>query len=232
VPSQRDEEELFSWPCGSLRIATFAYVDVEQQIRDLAHEAAAVLAQRVDERAVEMTADDRSHYLIYRVLGVSEAEGSKIDLYQNTGRFLYRHAGGFVEKATKLCFLAAFPKSGSVKIPNTRGQKPKTFEIDCLVGSVAHEIKWRDATTDGDHITKEHTRLKATIDAGYEPVRVMYFYPLRTQAIRIQQALEAVYAGSGGRYYWGDAAWDYIESETGVALKAFLEEIADEISPG
>jgi len=51
----------------------------------------------------------------------------------------------------------------------------------------ALEIKWRDATTDGDHITKEHTRMQAVCDAGYKPVRVMFYYPNRDQAVRIQR---------------------------------------------
>ena len=55
------------------------------------------------------------------------------------------------------------------------------------------EIKWRDATTDGDHITKEHTRIRAIRDAGYKPVRVMFYYPNRAQAMRIQQTLESLY---------------------------------------
>jgi hypothetical protein len=59
--------------------------------------------------------------------------------------------------------------------------------VDCLVGSDALEIKWRDATTDGDHITKEHTRMQAVRDAGYKPVRVMFYYPNREQAIRIPE---------------------------------------------
>ena len=62
--------------------------------------------------------------------------------------------------------------------------------MDCLVGKDALEIKWRDATTDGDHITKEHTRIQAVRDAGYKPVRVMFYYPNRDQAIRIQQTLK------------------------------------------
>ena len=63
------------------------------------------------------------------------------------------------------------------KVPNTAGQRPKTFEIDCLVGS----IESRDANTDGDHINKEHTRIKVISDAGYKPIRIMFYYPNRTQ---------------------------------------------------
>src|SRR5437763_12172623 len=108
-----------------------------------------------------MEQDDRSHVLIYQVLGISESEGKLIDVYQNKGRFLYKYAGTFLEKAAKLCFTERCPNSGAVRIRNTMGEKPKTFEIDCLVDDRdALEIKWRDATTDGDHITKEHTRLK------------------------------------------------------------------------
>jgi hypothetical protein len=114
------------------------------------------------------------------------------------------------------------------RIPNTRGRRPKTFEIDCLVGSDAIEIKWRDATTDGDHITKEHTRISTIADAGYTPVRIMFFYPNRSQAIKIQQTLATLYSGVGGRYYFGDSAWDYVEEQNGVPLKGLLEKLADE----
>lgn len=92
----------------------------------------------------------------------------------------------------------------------------------------AFEIKWRDATTDGDHITKEHTRLRAIADAGYKPVRIMFYYPNREQAIRIQQTLETLYAGVKGEYYHGEAAWNCVKQYTGVDLKAILESIARE----
>lgn len=182
----------------------------------------------IDGRVTEMQADNVSHYLIYRVLGIAEAEGHLIDIYQNKGRFLYKYAGSFLEEATKLCFKEAFPDSGSLRIPNTKGQRPKTFEIDCLVGIEALEIKWKDATTDGDHITKEHTRIQVISDAGYTPIRVMFYYPNRAQAIRIQETLETLYEGVGGEYYHGDAAWKYVSDKTGICLKSILEQIADE----
>ncbi len=141
---------------------------------------------------------------------------------------MYKYAGSFLEEVTKLCFKNKFSKSGSIRIPNTIGQRPKTFEIDCLVNSKAIEIKWRDATTDGDHITKEHTRIQNIKQAGYKPVRVMFYYPQRQQAMKIQSTLEALYKGVGGEYYWGDKAWKYVKEQTGVNLKGILEKIAKE----
>ena len=119
-----------------------------------------------------------------------------------------------------------YADSGSVRIPNTLGQRPKTFEIDCLVENEAIEIKWRDATTDGDHITKEHTRIRAIAAAGYTPVRVMFYYPNRAQAIKIQEALATLYTGMNGYYYYGDAAWEYVRGKTQIDLRGILEEIA------
>jgi hypothetical protein len=199
-----------------------------EKIRQLADGYADRLNTAIDGRVAEMRGDNISHYLIYRVLGISEREGQLIDVYQNKGRFLYKYAGSFLEEATKLCFKEAFPDSGSLRIANTRGQRPKTFEIDCFVGNDALEIKWKDATTDGDHITKEHTRIQVISDAGYTPIRVMFYYPNRGQAIRIQEALETLYLGVGGEYYYGDAAWGYVRGRTAIDLKGVLEEIADE----
>lgn len=201
---------------------------IENEIRILAANYSDRLKTAIDTRMLEMQSDDFSHYLIYQVLGISNNEGQLIDLYQNKGRFLYKYAGSFLEEATKLCFSQIFPNSGSVKIPNTRGKRPKTFEIDCLIDSDALEIKWKDATTDGDHITKEHTRIQAIVDAGYTPIRIMFYYPNRQQAMRIQQTLEALYKGVNGQYYYADAAWGYVVQRTNIDLKAILQKIADE----
>lgn len=201
---------------------------IKDKIRALARKYAAELKAKVDERVKEMKEDDTSHYLIYRVLGITDEEGELIDIYQNKGRFLYKYAGSFLEEAAKLCFRERYPQSQSQRIPNTEGRRPKTFEIDCVVGTDAIEIKWRDATTDGDHITKEHTRLRAVKNAGFRPIRVMFYYPNREQATRIQKTLETLYKGANGKYYFTDAAWKYVKDRTGIHLKGILEGLAKE----
>lgn len=201
-------------------------MEVYQTIKDLADKFALELQSQVDTRMEEMKSDDNSHYLIYRVLGVSDKEGNLIDLYQNKGRFLYKYAGTFLEDAASICMKYKYPDAEKVRIPNTLGSRPKNFEIDCLVGNLAHEIKWRDATTDGDHITKEHTRVKVIKEKGYTPIRIMFYYPQREQAIKIQETLETLYHGIGGEYYYGDTAWKYIKDFTGIDLLEILENIA------
>lgn len=202
-------------------------IEVYENIKQLADRYARDLQKQVDARVEEMKSDDNSHYLIYRVLGVSDVEGNLIDLYQNKGRFLYKYAGAFLEEAAIICMKHKYSDADKVKIPNTLGNRPKTFEIDCLVHFDAHEIKWRDATTDGDHITKEHTRVKVIKEKGYVPIRVMFYYPQRMQAIKIQETLETLYKGIGGQYYYGDSAWQYIKNYTGIDLLEILEKIAD-----
>ena len=183
-----------------------------------------------------MKENNKSHYLIYQVLGISEIEGDLIDVYQNKGRFLYKYAGSFLEEAASLCFEYKFPESRKkVRVENTLGSRPKTFEIDFLLSEEgaendAIEIKWRDATTDGDHITKEHTRIRVIQGHGYKPIRVMFYYPNRTQALRIQRTLETLYAGVEGEYYAGDDAWSYVHARTGIDLLEVLRQIAEENS--
>jgi ApaLI-like restriction endonuclease len=198
---------------------------IKTQIEELASTYTRVLQEKITARKLEMAEDDLSHHLIYRVLGVPQTEGQKIDEYQNTGRLLYNAAGRFLEQATKLCFVGAFPDAKSLKIPNTRGLRPKQFEIDCLIDQRAIEIKWRDATTDGDHITKEHTRLQAVVDNGFVPIRLMFFAPNREQAMHIQATLRTLYLGLGGQYCAGQEAWEFVQTQTGTDLKGILERI-------
>ena len=200
---------------------------LKSKINDLADEYANNLKSKIDTRKEEMKLDDNSHYLIYKVLGISTQDGALIDEYQNTGRFLYKYAGSFLEEVASLCLFFFNSSGGKVLVKNTEGSKPKTFEIDFLNGNDAVELKWRDATTDGDHITKEHTRVKAIKKHGYTPIRVMFYYPQRKQAIRIQETLKTLYRGVGGEYYAGDSAWEYIKEISGYDLKTILIEIAE-----
>ena len=168
------------------------------EIKQLSDRYETQLKVQVEKRVLEMEQDDYSHHILYQVLGVSPKEGHDIDVYQNKGRFLYKYAGAFLEEAALMCIQYKYADAVKTRIPNTLGQRPKTFEIDALVGQSAFEIKWRDATTDGDHITKEHTRLKVIHAAGYTPIRLMFYYPNRTQAQKIQATLETLYKGLGG----------------------------------
>lgn len=119
------------------------------------------------------------------------------------------------------------PDGGKTYVDNNQGKKPKKFEIDFLDGNNAIEIKWRDATTDGDHITKEHTRVKAIKSYGHTPIRVMFYYPEREQAKKIQATLKTLYAGIQGEYYGGEEAWAFMEKYSGYNLKEVLTKIAD-----
>ena len=202
-----------------------------QSIKNLAEVYSANLKGKIEARTEEMKADDNAHYLIYRVLGISLEQGQLIDSYQNTGRFLNKYAGSFLEASATLCLNYRFPEGIKTKVENTIGQRPKTFEIDFLNDNDAIEVKWKDATTDGDHITKEHTRVQVIKNHGYKPIRIMFFYPQRAQAIRIQQTLKTLYAGVDGEYYGGDEAWDFLKTYSGVDLKAILTEIANERTP-
>jgi hypothetical protein len=204
---------------------------LKNKIEKLAESYASNLKEKIDARKEAMKSDDNSHYLIYRVLGITTKEGELIDIYQNTGRFLYKYAGSFLEDAATLCLNDKFRDGVKTKVDNTLGQRPKTFEIDFLNGKDAIEVKWRDATTDGDHITKEHTRVKVIKAHGYKPIRVMFYYPQRDQAIRIQETLKTLYAGVEGEYYGGDEAWNFLKTYCGVDLKAILIEIANERTP-
>jgi len=180
---------------------------IEEELRALADKYAKALKDKIDARVEEMESDDHSHYLVYQVLGVTDEEGRLIDIYQNKGRFLYKYAGSFLEEATKVCFLRTFPDSGSLKIPNTEGVRPKTFEIDCLEGSNAIEIKWRDATTDGDHITKEHTRINEREIKGTGSYLQTTSSLLKISSTQQTQAFQEVHHAKNSQVYTRQPAY-------------------------
>ena len=205
-------------------------MEIKEKIKLLAKKYAQELEKKIQDRVLEMREDDKSHFLVYQVLGISDSEGELIDIYQNKGRFLYKYAGAFLEEAVVLCFKEKFPNAKRFRVENMLGKRPKQFEIDCLIDNDAIEIKWRDATTDGDHITKEHTRIQAIKQHGFTPIRLMFYQPNREQAIKIQAALKTLYDGIGGEYYSQSDSWNYVQTKTEIDLKAIFIEIATENS--
>ena len=87
--------------------------EIFEKISNLADKYSDSLKKVMEARMTEMESDDNSHYLLYKVLGITDAEGKLIDEYQNKGRFLYKYAGSFLEEATILCFEEKF--SNAVK---------------------------------------------------------------------------------------------------------------------
>ena len=71
---------------------------IRDDLKALALKYADALKARMEARVAEMKTDDTSHYLIYRVLGITAQEGELIDVYQNKGRFLYKYAGSFLDE--------------------------------------------------------------------------------------------------------------------------------------
>lgn len=76
-------------------------------------------------------------------------------------------------------------------------------------------------------IKKEHKRVRIIREAGYIPVRIMFFESNREQAKKIQNKLKQLYEDIGGEYYSGENAWKYIEKKTGINLKSVFEKMKE-----
>lgn len=206
------------------------YERVAEQVLSLANSYRDKLKSKIKERKQEMEEDDLAHHLVYSSLGISHSNGIDIDFYQNVGRFLYTNSGNFIEQAAIICLQDKFPGAKKKKITNRTSSGSKTFEIDCLIGRRAHEIKWRHATTDGDHLKKEKFRIESIKKSKFTPIRLVFFSPNRKAAKKIQKNLKDLYEREGGEYYEGKAAWSYLRKLTGVNLKKVLEEVSKEVS--
>ena len=167
--------------------------------------------------------DSREHARVYRALGIDDKTGLELDERHMEARFVYTHAGRLMEGISRVCILSSHPARAKVRVPNICGSKPKRFEIDVLAEDKdAIEVKWRDATTDGDHITKELDRVASVKDSGYKPIRLMFFEPSGKEAVKIQDQLSAEYPLIGGEYYRGPAAFAFLKDYTGIDVLALL----------
>ena len=198
---------------------------IENSIKTTIENYKEKLSLSISKRVIEMEEDNLDHLLLYEKLGISKQEGLLIDLYQNKGRFLYKYAGSLMEDIALLCFKHKFPNSNKIMISNTLSNKPKNFEIDCLIDNKAIEIKWKDSTTDGDHINKEHQRVMNIVHHGYTPIRIMFYEPNRIQSKKVQSKLKSLYKSVGGEYHSGIDAFKYVENITDIDLYDIMRTI-------
>lgn len=139
---------------------------VEESIRLLARKYADQLKKAIDDRLEEMKNDDRSHFLVYQVLGIGDQEGRLVDEYQNKGRFLYKYAGSFLEEAAKLCFLEMFPDSGSARVTNSQVAGPRRLNrlphrFRCNRDQMERRNDRRGSHYQGAHAHSCHSRCRA-----------------------------------------------------------------------
>jgi ApaLI-like restriction endonuclease. len=202
-------------------------MNLYSEIKDLALKQIRCMNHRMAERILEMRQEDKTHHLMFNVLGYTDEQATKIEEQEQRARFLYANAGKFADKSVKLCFTKTHDDAKTIKIPNPNGPRPKTFEIDiALPNGDGIEVKWRDATTDGDHRNKEQNRVRAIADAGFKPIRVMLFLPNRDKAIKAQAHLKEIYREVGGSYLSGADGFDFIRERTKIDYLSILKEIA------
>jgi len=87
--------------------------------------------------------------------------------------------------------------------------------------------KWSGIQVFYSDIKKENKRIQVIKEAGYVPIRIMFFEPNRAQAIRIQATLKKLYEEIGGEYYSGEDAWNYLKHATGIDLKEMFNKIKE-----
>jgi len=181
------------------------------------------LKKKIDERKIEIKNEDNIHWELYSLLGnFNKSESFNMDFYQNVGRFFFKYAGSMLEEMVIKIFNDK-KNAEKIYLENTISSNPKKFEIDCFVkeDNKGHEIKWRDATTDGDHKKKEETKLKQMEKNGIIPVKIMFYMPEREQAKKIQTNIIKLYEKNGFSYV-GIEAWKYVKNYGGFDLRKFL----------
>lgn len=198
------------------------YTDLELKLIEKFLERKKKLNKKIENRVSKIKEEDPDYYELVNLFGYSDEEAEDIDIKHNIGRFLFANLGRLLEELSNTLLKNA--KGGKeLKITNPADSPPEKFQIDCVVDSdnKAHEIKWRDATTDGDHVKKEENKISAIENLGYIPVRVMFYRPKRKQAQRICDKVARLYR-SEGEAYIGDDAWEYIENYTSFDLRHFM----------
>ncbi len=197
--------------------------EIENEIRTICQRHAEAVREGFAKVQERLASSSREHARVFRALGIDDKTGLELDERHMEARFVYTHAGRLMEDISSVCILSTRTARAKVRVPNICGSKPKRFEIDVLAEEMdAIEVKWRDATTDGDHITKERDRATSVKAAGYKPIRLMFFEPSGKDAVKIQDQLSVEYPLIGGEYYRGPAAFAFLKVYTGIDVLALL----------
>ena len=176
---------------------------------------------QIKKRMEKVRKEIPEYYEIMELYGFGKDDCMELDVYHNTSRLTFRSLGKLLEDLTTTVF--SHTKGGNPLTLNNPNPPPTTFYIDWVIPNEnrVYEIKWRDATTDGDHVRKEEAKISAISSSGYKPIRVMYYRPTRAQAKAICDRVTALYEKHGEAYI-GKDAWNHIKIYTGFDLRNFV----------
>lgn len=178
--------------------------------------------QRIEQSLADLKQAQHDHEWMLELAGGVGEEIRQMESAHQSLRIIYRAAGSIMEESVKACLCRLKNYQPSQKLDNLIGNRPKQHEVDCLVGNRAYEIKWRDATTDGDHRSKEIERIRNMLAHGLTPVRLMFFIPHNKSAMAIQQSVRKSYEELGGHYHCGPDAWEHVKKLSGHDLRQIL----------
>jgi hypothetical protein len=208
--------------------------EIEDKLDALVQKQREETAQKIEEREAEMQQDDTDHYLLFRVFGFDGRQAHTLDFHQNVSRILYRRMGDLME-GVSLTVLGETHEGEKRLVPRTEAAKntstkKETYEIDFLsqADGRAHEIKWRDSTTDGKHVAGEILKAKRFHSLGYLPVRVMYFTPQRDTSRSAMERINAAYHDLDGEVHVGEQAFAYMRHYTGFNVWQYINRVAQQ----
>lgn len=187
-------------------------------------ETSKAVRTRIQNRIRELSEEEPEYYELLKIFDLSSDKAALVDKYHNIGRFVFRNLGSIIEELTLICLEARVGGIRNKKIKNEISSSPSFFEIDWVFQreSYGYEIKWRYATTDGTTVNKIKEMATQLALAGYTPVFLTFFQPIRLQPLRCYNQIADHFRAVGGEVYTRDEAWAHFQELTGFDLKAFL----------
>jgi hypothetical protein len=167
------------------------------------------------------------HHEIYELF-YSKEEINLIEKYHIMARILSANTGRIFDNVVK--FIISDVEGGQTEYWNNLNSHPMKFEIDIVnhTKKIAYEIKWRDATTDGDHKNKEFRKVDFIKNKGYKPIRLTFFLPELERSVKAQKDIIDYYS-MNGLSYTGKEAFEYINTLANIDLKHIIKQYKQKI---
>jgi hypothetical protein len=196
--------------------------EIEKEIMTILDNVKNNLGSKIKQRTIDMDSEDPDSHILFKLLGFDKEESKKIDLYHNIGRLVYRSSADLMEKIVIKLFETT-KNATRLRLENPF-PPPQIFNIDAYVKSEkrAYEIKWKHATTDGDHVNKEMQKPKTIKKHGLIPIHLVFFTSERKNAISALDRIIKAYKSVDGEVYVGNDAFQHLHEYTGFDLKKFL----------
>lgn len=194
---------------------------IENCIESIVNNYRSKVSNKLNENQIEINSS--SPKFMYELLGCSSDEFLNVKESNKTFSVMYSNFGHMIENAVIACLKLKHPSLiKHVTIKSTQNSTYEEYNVDCIIGKTAFEIKSRFSGATAK-FAREKAKINLLVELGYTPVYLIFYESDCNQSSH--ESFKEYIRSVGGECYYEKEVFNFIKNDTNIDLESILTDI-------